>query len=214
MDKNAIFDEFKKNKEAEKVNEEVKNTEVETLTKDTEIQKVPKTKKNNKNKKRYNKNKNKNKTNSNEHKSPFELWKENFLKEQINQEFLSTLEFYRKRNFNLFSNDEYFEIKYNNPKARCVIVDPTNTDLNIGKGGDFYLIKGLTIFEYEKFIKEIGARDEHPEEFLRYTLENAVLYPSFKDIDLKEIGAGTIMTLYKNILDYSDLTKTVRIFEV
>lgn len=202
MDKNAIFNEFKKKKEEEK------KAEIVQLPKNTKYQ----------NKKKKNKNgkieKNKLKVKALYINDSFEKWKENFLSNETNKDFIELIGFYKKNNFEIFTDEEFLKIKYEHPLTKVIILDPSFSELNVGKGGTTYLIKPLYTDEYNYFIKNIGTRDEKPEEFLKYCLEKSVLYPEFNNERYDKLGAGTILALYKYILEISDFTKTIRVLEV
>lgn len=214
MDKEAIFQEFKKNKETKEVKQEtVINEEPEVIKGENKTTPVFK---NNKNKKRKNK---KNKTSDfikvvEKTENKYEEWKKDFLSKDVNKEFISLLEFYRTKNFNIFSDEEFLQAKFKHPLSRTVILDPTLNDINAGKGGDAYIIKPLYMNEYNYFIRNVGPRDEKPEEFIQYAIEKCVLYPEMTKEKLDIIGAGSVIALYKYILEFSDLTKTIRVLEV
>ena len=222
MDKNAIFNEFKKTqveKEVENNNEtevvEEKKIEVKDEHEIINVQEAAKKRIKNKNKS--------NKRNQNfksvekvEEKKvdPYEEWKEKFLSDEINKDFMDLLDYYRTKNFNIFSNEEFLKNKYNHPKMKTVILDPTVLEENAGKGGNAYLVKPLYTNEYNYFLKNIGTREENPEEFMKYAVKIGVLFPKFTDEILDKTGAGTILALYNYILQFSDLTKTIKILEV
>lgn len=212
MDKEAIFQEFKKNKEIKEVTQEIKQDIENSIKEETKIPVV----KNNRNKKRKNR---KNKTANlikvvEKTEDKYEEWKKDFLSKDVNKEFISLLEFYRTKNFNIFSDEEFLQAKFTHPLSRTVILDPTLNDINAGKGGDAYIIKPLYMNEYNHFIRNIGPRDEYPEEFIQYAIEKCVLYPIITKEKLDIIGAGSVIALYKYILEFSDLTKTIRVLEV
>ena len=221
MDKNAIFNEFKKTKEIEKeveiVPEEKKDTEhisVE-IPENKDIISVPKYKNNKRrNRKKHKKNNELKKEEISVIKDDFEKWKEEFLLDETNRDFMNLLQFYRDKNFNVFSDDEFLRNKYEHPQMKTVVLDPTLLEINAGKGGNCYLIKPLYADEYNYFLKNIGTREEKPEEFMKYSVKTGVLYPEFTDAMLDKTSAGTILSLYNYILQFSDLTKTIKILEV
>lgn len=222
MDKNAIFNEFKKTqveKEVENNNEtevvEEKKIEVKDEHEIINVQEAAKKRIKNKNK-RNKRNKNFKSVEKVEEKKvdPYEEWKEKFLSDEINKDFMDLLDYYRTKNFNIFSNEEFLKNKYNHPKMKTVILDPTVLEENAGKGGNAYLVKPLYTNEYNYFLKNIGTREENPEEFMKYAVKIGVLFPKFTDEILDKTGAGTILALYNYILQFSDLTKTIKILEV
>lgn len=127
---------------------------------------------------------------------------------------MNLLKFYREKNFSVFEDDVFFKNKYEHPQMKTVVLDPTLMEINAGKGGTCYLIKPIYTDEYNYFLKNIGTRDKNPEEFMKYAIKVGVLYPKFTDIELDKTGAGTILALYNYILQFSDLTKTIKILEV
>lgn len=212
MDKNAIFNEFKKTQE----NKEIKK-ENEIKEEQKEIIKVPE---NIINKHRYKKNKKKNRNKNKQENqivevpNAFEKWKENFLSDETNKDFMNLLQFYRDKNFSVFDDEVFLKNKYEHPQMKTVVLDPTLLEINAGKGGTCYLIKPLYADEYNYFLKNIGTRDKNPEEFMKYAVKTGVLFPKFTDEMLDKTGAGTILALYNYILQFSDLTKTIKILEV
>ena len=221
MDKNAIFNEFKKAKEIEKevetVSEEKNNTKIvsEETVENKDIISVQKYKNNKRrNRKKYKKNNESKKEEISIISDSFEKWKKDFLSDETNSEFIDLLNFYRDKNFTVFSDEEFLRNKYEHPDMKVVILDPTLLEVNAGKGGYCYLIKPLYTDEYNYFLKNIGTRDQKPEEFMKYAVKTGVLYPIFDDKKLEKTGAGTILALYNYILQFSDLTKTIKILEV
>lgn len=221
MDKNAIFNEFKKAKEIEKevetISEEKNNVDIisEETVENKDIISVPKYKNNKRrNRKKYKKNNELKKEEVSIIKDDFEKWKEEFLSDETNKDFMNLLQFYRDKNFNVFSDDEFLKNKYEHPQMKTVVLDPTLLEINAGKGGNCYLIKPLYADEYNYFLKNIGTREEKPEEFMKYSVKTGVLYPEFSDTMLEKTSAGTILSLYNYILQFSDLTKTIKILEV
>lgn len=221
MDKNAIFNEFKKNinNTNKEINKEINTTEIDK--KDVELVKehVETVKEDivkNDQKKKFKKNKNKKNYIKPVEKInyKFEDWKKDFLSKDVNKEFLELIKFYQDKNFNIFSIDEFLKHKFNHPLAKAVILDPTINEINIGKGGNAYIIKPLYMNEYNNFVKTIGPRDENTEAFIQYSIENCVLFPKLTNEQIDKIGAGSILALYKYILEFSDLTKTIRVLEV
>lgn len=214
MDKKAIFNEFKKTQEEKEVKKE---NEIKDEQK--EIIKVPE---NIVNKNRYKKNKKRNKNKKQDKTevkvintiSSFDKWKEEFLSDETNKEFMNLLQFYRDKSFTVFTDDDFLKNKYEHPNMRTVVLDPTLLEINAGKGGTCYLIKPIYTDEYNYFLKNIGTRDQKPEEFMKYAIKVGVLYPKFTDEMLDKTGAGTILALYNYILQFSDLTKTIKILEV
>lgn len=225
MDKNAIFNEFKKSKEVVEVKDvETKNEIKEEVAAESKEEQKEIIKVQNITENKFKTFKNK-KRNKNRHavfkKEPvdkvpasFETWKANFLADETNKEFLELLDYYRSKNFTVFTNEEFFENKYKHPQMRTVILDPNLLEINAGKGGNAYLVKPLYTDEYNYFLKNIGTRDEKPEEFMKYAVKTGVLYPKFDDEKINRTGAGTILALYNYILQFSDLTKTIKILEV
>lgn len=219
MDKNAIFNEFKKTQITQEVEVEAPVEEKEVKKDEHEIinvQAAAKKRLRNKGKRNRNNKKFKNKEVILEDKAsnPFEEWKEKFLSDETNKEFMELLDYYRIKKFNIFSNEEFLKNKYEHPKMRTVVLDPTVLEENSGKGGNAYLVKPLYTDEYNYFLKNIGTREEKPEEFMKYAIKVGVLFPKFTDAILDKTGAGTILALYNYILQFSDLTKTIKILEV
>lgn len=208
MDKSAIFNEFKKKKQEESLEINNENAVKEVVS----VPELPKIK--NKNKR---KNKKRNKIEIKkviEENSTFDKWKTQFLSNELNQEFMKTFEFYRANNFSIFSDEEFLENKFKHPLAKTIILDPNFSELNAGKGGDAYLIKPMYTDEYNWFLKNVGTRNDKPEEFLDYCLDKCILFPRYKKEEFDKRGVGTILALYKYILETSDLTKTIRVLEV
>lgn len=207
MDKEAIFNEFKKKQEIK--NDIVKS---ENITKEDVVKSVSK------NKKRFKKNRkstfNKEVTEEIKSLDKYEIWKENFLKEEVHKEFLELLEYYRNKNFNIIDNEEFLKNKFEHPEAKFVVMDPTPNETRLGKGGMTFLIKPLYTDEYNWFIKNVGTREEKPEEFIKYCIEKSVLFPNQKEEDLSKVAVGTILVLYRNILDLSNLTKVIRVLDI
>lgn len=225
MDKNAIFNEFKNAKNnivkdekklsnvSEKTNENINKEETNVKPIESQIIKF-KNSKRNKRKHRRKDIKQEVKEEIKNVPSLFEDWKQNFLNDKTNKEFLELLNYYRSKNVSIFTDEEFLENKYKHPQARTVLFDPTLLEINAGKGGTAYLVKPLYMDEYNYFLKNIGTREEKPEEFMKYAIKTGVLYPELDDKQIDITGAGTILALYNYILQFSDLTKTVKILEV
>ena len=221
MDKNAIFNEFKKAKEIEKKEEVIVELESNNSVTSKEVKNkneiinVHKHKSNRrKNKKRFKKNNEIKQEEISIISDSFEKWKKDFLSDETNKDFMNLLQFYRDKNFTVFSDEEFLKNKYEHPQMKTVVLDPTLLEINAGKGGNCYLIKPLYTDEYNYFLKHIGTRDEKPEDFMKYAVKTGVLYPKFNDEQLEKTSAGTILSLYNYILQFSDLTKTIKILEV
>lgn len=146
----------------------------------------------------------------------FLKFKEMFMSNQIVKDFMTSLDLYRERGFNMFENNDYFiKTKMDHPNCRAIIVEPSLSDIAVGKGGNVYIVKPMYKKEYTNFQKIVGDRSTHNEEFITYALLQCVLYPfNISESDIEKIGAGTIITLYNTISNLSDFNKNFTVVEV
>lgn len=146
----------------------------------------------------------------------FLKFKELFMSNQIVKDFMTSLDLYRERGFNIFDNNDYFiKAKMEHPNCRAVIVEPSLADITVGKAGNVYIVKPMYQKEYFAFQKLFGDRASHNEEFITYSILQCVLYPeNLTEQDIEKIGAGTIITLYNTISNLSDFNKNFTVVEV
>lgn len=146
----------------------------------------------------------------------FLKFKEMFTDNQIVKDFMTSLDLYRERGFNMFDTNDYFiKAKMEHPNCRAIIVEPSLADITVGKGGNVYIVKPMYKTEYTNFQKVIGDRTTHNEEFITYSLLQCTLYPeNMTESDIEKIGAGTIITLYNTISNLSDFNKNFTVVEV
>lgn len=146
----------------------------------------------------------------------FLQFKDLFLSNQIVKDFMVSLNLYRERGFHMFDDNEYFiKAKYEHPNCRVVIVEPSLSDLTVGKSGHVYIVKPMYKKEYTTFQKLFGDRATHHEEFITYSLLQCTLYPeNITENDIEKMGAGTIITLYNTISNLSDFNKNFTVVEV
>lgn len=146
----------------------------------------------------------------------FLVFKEEFMKNQIVKDFMTSLDMYRERGFNMFeSNDFFIKAKMEHPDCRAIIVEPSIADISVGKGGSVYIVKPMYKKEYTTFQKVVGDRASHNEEFITFALLECILYPErITEPDIEKMGAGTIITLYNTISNLSDFNKNFTVVEV
>ncbi|MGL5717433.1 MAG: hypothetical protein ACRCX2_30750 [Paraclostridium sp.] len=141
-------------------------------------------------------------------------FKNKYIESEINKEFLDMLESANSSNDEAFSEDEFLEAKMNNSSARVVILDPSVDDISLGKGYKWFVVRPLFVNEYMDFIKKFGPRETKPQEFLEYCFKKCLILPKMTDEQKDDVPSGTILTLYRTILDISDFNKNYRIIEV
>lgn len=146
----------------------------------------------------------------------FLMFKEEFMKNQVVKDFMTSLDLYRERKFNMFDNNDFFiKAKMEHPNCRAIIVEPSLSDISVGKGGNVYIVKPMYKKEYTTFQKLFGDRASHHEEFITYSILQSVLYPeNITESDIEKMGAGTIITLYNTISNLSDFNKNFTVVEV
>lgn len=143
-------------------------------------------------------------------------FKEAFLKNQVVKDFMTSLDLYRSRGFHIFDDNNFFiKAKMDHPNCRAIIVEPSLSDISVGKGGNVYIVKPMYKKEYTTFQKLFGDRATHHEEFITYSILQSVLYPeNITESDIEKMGAGTIITLYNTISNLSDFNKNFTVVEV
>lgn len=213
INKQKIFEEFKKQKK-ENAESDTQTEYTKQITQEDIKTVITNNKKNKKRKKKIKKVFNDDVHESIQTLDKFEEWKKDFLSSDINKEFMQLLEYYRSKQFDIFTDEEFLKNKFQHPKTKTIVIDPTQNELKLGKGGSCYLIKPLYAEEYSQFIKDVGPRNEHIEEFIRYCIKKAVLFPDTSTIDITKEAAGTVLALYNHILEISNLTKTIRVLEI
>lgn len=218
INKEDLFKDFlakKQQKSEERQNVMNKEKKYEEANKTINSDNANNNKKNVRNKKRNN-NKNIKPNISNDILDEYSKFKNEFLSNQVVKDFMTSLDLYRERGFNMFDDNETFiKAKYEHPNCRAVIVEPSLADITVGKGGNVYIVKPMYQKEYMNFQKIIGDRATHNEEFITYSLMQCTLYPeNLTESDIEKIGAGTIITLYNTISNLSDFNKSFTVVEV
>ncbi|MGL5712417.1 MAG: hypothetical protein ACRCX2_05305 [Paraclostridium sp.] len=152
--------------------------------------------------------------NGDEIKASISKFKEKYITNETNKEFLNLLESANNSNDEAFTEEDFLEAKMQNTSARVVVLDPSTDDLSLGKGYKWFLVRPLFVNEYMDFIKKFGPRENNPQEFLEFCFKKCLILPKMKDEEKDDIPSGTILTLYRTILDISDFNKKYRIIEV
>lgn len=142
------------------------------------------------------------------------LFREKYIEREVNKEFLNLLELANSTNDEAFPEKDFLEAKIINASSRVVVLDPSTDDLALGKGYKWFLVRPLYVTEYMDFVKKFGPRESKPQEFLEFCFKKCLILPKMDDKQKEEIPSGTILTLYRTILDISDFNKKYRIIEV
>lgn len=224
--KDEMLDTIRKSLQAyHEKKDEIKNTENTESTEST----VPVEKGNDKNfpiskNKRRNKNRNRNRNKKNlanneatpniipSDMSAILKFKEEYSSVERNRKFLEFLADSTEAGDETFSETDFLREKMKHSNSRVIILEPSVDDIALKKGYKWYFIKPLYVDEYMEFVKDFGPRETKPKEFLKYCLEKCLLLPNLKDE--ATLPSGTMLTIYRTILDISDFNKMYKIVEV
>ncbi|MGL6099082.1 MAG: hypothetical protein ACRCZ9_03420 [Fusobacteriaceae bacterium] len=149
-----------------------------------------------------------------EKKTRLTAFKLKYIEKEVNKDFLDLLNVANSSNDEAFSEEDFLEAKMENSSARVIVLDPSTDDIALGKGYKWYLVKPLYVTEYMDFVKKFGPRESFPQEFLEYCFKKCLILPKLTEEKKEEIPSGTILTLYRTMLDISDFNKKYRIIEV
>ncbi|MGL5712365.1 MAG: hypothetical protein ACRCX2_05045 [Paraclostridium sp.] len=141
-------------------------------------------------------------------------FKEKFTSEEVNRDFLELLEKANTTNDIAYSEMDFLEARMEHETARVVILDPSVDDIALGIGYKWFLVRPLYVNEYMEFVSEFGPRETKPKEFLEFCFKKCFLLPKMTDQQKADVPSGTMLTLYRTILDISDFNKKYRIIEV
>jgi hypothetical protein len=142
------------------------------------------------------------------------LFKEKFCESETNREFLTLLDSANNSNDIAYTEEDFLEARSKHETARAIILDPSVDDIALGIGYKWFLVRPLYVNEYMDFVKEHGPRETKPKEFLEFCFEKCFLLPKMTNEQKSEVPSGTMLTLYRTILDISDFNKKYRIIEV
>lgn len=142
------------------------------------------------------------------------LFKEKFCEDETSREFLSLLDSANNSNDIAYTEEEFLEARMEHETARAVILDPSVDDIALGIGYKWFLVRPLYVDEYMEFVRNFGPRETKPKEFLEFCFQKCFLLPKMTDEQKAEVPSGTMLTLYRTILDISDFNKKYRIIEV
>lgn len=141
-------------------------------------------------------------------------FREKYMEDEKNREFLSFRERAKIQGDEVFEEYEFLETRMKHTASRVLILEPSIDDIALRKGQKWFLIKSVYTDEYMQFVKEFGPRETKPREFMEFALKKCVLLPAMSEKELLSIPAGTLLTLYRTILDISDFNKMYKIVEV
>lgn len=141
-------------------------------------------------------------------------FKEKYTEDLKNREFLEFRDKSELLGDEVFSETDFLETRMKHTTSRVVILEPSIDDLILKKGQKWFLLKSVYTKEYMEFVKEFGPRETKPKEFMEFALKKCVLLPKFEENEVLSLPAGTLLTLYRTILDISDFNKMYKIVEV
>ena len=148
-------------------------------------------------------------------KTDLELFKEKLMENPNAKDFMEVLlPQYQASGFTDITIDGYVSLKMKHPKLRAFILNPSTEDLRIGKPGDIYFLKPLSIPEHTEFHTTVGPQNQYLNEFMDFCMEKCIVYPTMSKEDVELLTTGKKMSIYGTIMDISDLNKTFNIVEV
>lgn len=137
-------------------------------------------------------------------------FKEEYTSVEKNRKFLEFLSESTEAGDETFSEIDFLRERMKHSNSRVLVLEPSVDDIALKKGYKWYFIRPLYINEYMEFVKDFGPRETKPKEFLNFCISKCLLLPN-KKIDLP---SGTMLTIYRTILDISDFNKMYKIVEV
>ncbi|MGL5716483.1 MAG: hypothetical protein ACRCXX_14200 [Cetobacterium sp.] len=141
-------------------------------------------------------------------------FKEKYMEDEKNREFLRFMNAAKIQGDEVFDEMEFFSVRMNHSASRVLILEPSIDDLALKKGQKWFLIKSINTDEYMQFVREFGPRETKPKEFMEFAIKKCVLLPKMDEKELLAIPAGTLLTIYRTVLDISDFNKMYKIVEV
>ena len=120
----------------------------------------------------------------------------------------------RANGYTKITNDEFIELKMNNPQLKAFIVDPNYDEITLGKSGTAYFIRPLYKEEYQEFLETVGDYTDNLKEFQEFCLTRCVLNPKLSVEEIIKMPAGRSLSMYHIIKEMSDLNKKFQIVEV
>ncbi|MGL4449613.1 MAG: hypothetical protein ACRCTZ_00305 [Sarcina sp.] len=141
-------------------------------------------------------------------------FKEKYMEDEKNREFLRFREVAKMQGDDVFDEIDFLSTRMKHTASRVLILEPSIDDLALKKGQKWFLIKSVYTDEYMQFVKEFGPRETKPKEFMEFAIKKCVLLPKMSEKELLSIPAGTLLTIYRTILDISDFNKMYKIVEV
>lgn len=204
--KNNIFEEFKKNKELQKIEEhkEVKST-IDNVEESIELSN------NIENDETIVKENALNILYSNQ---KFKDFKSEFIKDEKASNLILLFDKLRSEGVEIFDNDFFIYQKMKDNNIKIVLLENTYDDIMLNKKEKIFLVKGIYPNEYQEFIREHKSREANPVKFMEFVIEKGVLFPINKDDINKSFTSGEVLSLYDTIINMSDLNKRYKIIEV